>query len=178
MREPTLAWWPGRIAPGSMSDAIAGNIDFLPTFVSLAGGTVPTDRKIDGKDISPLMLGKTKQSPHEARYYYSGYRLEAVRQGPWKLALGPQSEGMGTVGESLDAKVKGVRLYNLDAEIGERTDVAAQHPDVVKRLQELADKMAAELGNGKPGPAVRPAGSVKNPVMLYPRGRAGVIKLR
>ena len=48
MREPTIAWWPGHIAPGSTSDAVAGNIDLLPTFVKFAGGAVPADRKIDG----------------------------------------------------------------------------------------------------------------------------------
>lgn len=151
VREPTLAVWPGKIAAGSACDAVAGTIDFLPTFVTLAGGTVPTDRKIDGKNIAPLLLGQTKQSPHEARYYYNGYKLEAVRSGPWKLRLESPPQ-----------------LYNLDQEIGEKTDVAAAHPDVVARLKGLATAMAAELGDGKPGPGVRPAGVVKNPVTLYP----------
>lgn len=151
VREPTLAVWPGKIAAGSACDAVAGTIDFLPTFVTLAGGTVPTDRKIDGKNIAPLLLGQTKQSPHEARYYYNGYKLEAVRSGPWKLRLGSPSQ-----------------LYNLDQEIGEKTDVSAAHPDVVARLRALATTMIAELGDGKPGPGVRPAGVVQNPVTLYP----------
>src|SRR5690606_36333658 len=59
VRVPTIAWWPGRVPARSTCDAVAGNIDFLPTFVSLAGGSVPTDRKIDGADISPLLLGKS-----------------------------------------------------------------------------------------------------------------------
>ena len=72
---------------------MAGNIDFLPTFVSLAGGRVPTDRKIDGNDISPLLLGQSKESPREAHYYFSGNALQAVRSGPWKLAITRQNEG-------------------------------------------------------------------------------------
>ncbi|MSU51501.1 MAG: arylsulfatase [Opitutus sp.] len=168
VREPTIAWWPGRVVPGGVSDAVAGNIDFLPTFVSLAGGTVPADRTIDGRDFSPLLLGRAKESQREAHFYYRAYRLEAVRQGPWKLALGPQAAGMGTVDTDLEARVAGLRLYNLDTDIGERTDVAAQNPAVVKRLQALAATMAADLGNGQPGPGVRPAGQVENPVMLYP----------
>ncbi len=179
VREPTLAWWPGKVAPGSVCDAIAGNYDFLPTFVKLAGGTVPTDRKIDGKDISPLLLGQTKESPHEARYYYSGYKLQAVRVGPWKLAIAPQAEGMGKSGPAVPASLDKPRLYNLDAEIGERTDVAAEHPDVVNRLKALAVKMAAELGDGQPGPEVRPAGFVENAVTLYPSedgGKKGAAK--
>lgn len=168
VREPTLAWWPGKVDAGSACDAVAGNIDFLPTFVKLAGGSVPADRKIDGKDISPLLLGQTRESPHEARYYYSGYKLQAVRVGPWKLAIAPQSEGHAKGGPALPASLDQPRLYNLDAEIGERTDVAAENPAVVNRLRALAVKMAAELGDGKPGPEVRPAGTVANPVTLYP----------
>lgn len=181
VREPTLAWWPGKVAPGSVCDAIAGNIDFLPTFVKLAGGTVPTDRKIDGKDLAPLLFGQTKESPHAARYYYNGYKLQAVRVGPWKLAIAPQSEGMGKGGPFVPASLDQPRLYHLDADIGERTDVAANHPDVVNRLKALAVKMAAELGDGQPGPEVRPAGFVENAVTLYPSedgGKKGAAKKR
>jgi len=168
VREPTLAWWPGKIAPGGVCDAVAGNIDFLPTFVKLAGGTVPADKKIDGKDITPLLLGQTKESPHEARYYYSGYKLQAVRVGPWKLAIAPQNDGLGKEETPVPASPDKPRLYNLDMEIGEQTDIAAEHPDVVARLKPLAVKMAAELGDGKPGPEVRAAGFVENAVTLYP----------
>jgi arylsulfatase A-like enzyme len=168
VREPTLAWWPGRIAPGTVCDAVAGNIDFLPTFVKLGGGAVPADRKIDGKDIAPLLFGATKESPHEARYYYAGYKLQAVRVGPWKMAIAPQSEGLGLKAVSVPASLENPRLYNLDVEIGERTDVATQHPEVIERLKPLALKMAAELGDGKPGPEVREPGRVPNPVTLYP----------
>jgi len=168
VRVPTIAWWPGTVAPDSACDAVAGNIDLLPTFVSLSGGSVPSDRKIDGRDLSPLLLGTSKESPREVHYYYRGYRLEAVRCGPWKLALGPQAEAMGQGKAGTDASAPGVRLYNLDEEIGERTNVAAEHPDVVERLQALARQMAADLGAGKPGPGVRPAGTVEHPAVLIP----------
>ncbi len=105
VREPTLALWPGKIAPGSVCDAVAGNIDFLPTFVKLAGGTVPADKKIDGKDIAPLLFGAVKESPHEAQYYYNGYKLQAVRSGPWKLAVAPQNDGLGKAGEAWFSRV-------------------------------------------------------------------------
>lgn len=173
VREPTLAWWPGKVGAGTTVDAVAGNIDFLPTFVSLAGGTVPTDRVIDGKDISPILVGKTKESPHEARYYYSGYRLQAVRSGAWKLAIAPQAEGMEKGGPTVPASLEQPRLYNLDSDIGEKTDVATQHPDVVARLTALAQKMIADLGNGQPGPGVREPGKVENPVTLYPVAEDG-----
>ena len=165
VREPTIAWWPGRVPAGSVNDAVAGTIDLLPTFVSLAGGTVPATPVIDGRDITPILMGQSKESAREAHYYFSGYDLQAVRQGRWKLAIAPQSEGMNAKkGPKLAA---GLRLYDLDAEIGEQTDVAAQHPEVVAKLKALADKMAAEIG-GKEPTARRPAGEVKGAKTLYP----------
>ena len=165
MREPTIAWWPGHVPAGSVNDAVAGTIDLLPTFVALAGGTVPASPVIDGRDITPILLGQSKESAREAHYYFSGYDLQAVRQGRWKLALVPQPEASNVrKGAKLAA---GLRLYDLDAEIGEQTDVAAQHPEVVAKLKALADKMAAEIG-GKEPTARRPAGEVKGAKTLYP----------
>ena len=164
VREPTIAWWPGRVPAGSVNDAVAGTIDLLPTFVSLAGGTVPATPVIDGRDITSILLGQSKESAREAHYYFSGYDLQAVRQGRWKLALVPQPDGMGKQAAKVPA---GLRLYDLDAEIGEQTDVAAQHPEVVAKLKALADKMAAEIG-GKTPTSRRPAGEVKGAKTLYP----------
>ena len=166
VRVPTVAWWPGKIAPGSACDAVAGTIDLLPTCVALAGGTLPAEPVIDGRDISPLLFGTATQSPRETHYYFAGYNLQAVRQGPWKLAIAPQPETMGK-GTAPDASGKEPRLYNLDEEIGERTNLADQHPEIVKRLQALATAMNAELG-GKTPAARRPAGQVANPQTLYP----------
>jgi arylsulfatase A-like enzyme len=165
VRVPTLAWWPGRIPAGSVNDAVAANIDLLPTFVSLAGGTVPATPVIDGRDITPILLGQSKESAREAHYYFSGYNLRAVRQGRWKLALVPQPEGNNI--KKGPKTGDGLRLYDLDAEIGEQTDVAAQHPEVVVKLKALADKMSAEIGGTSPT-ARRPAGEVKGAKTLYP----------
>ncbi|QDU87810.1 Arylsulfatase [Pirellulimonas nuda] len=165
VRVPTLARWPGKIAPGSVCDAVSGTIDLLPTFVCLAGGELPDRPEIDGRDLSEVLLGNSAQSPREAHYYFSNYQLEAVRQGPWKLAVAAQRETMGR-GVSRDAK-EGGRLYNLDQEIGERTNLAEQYPEIVAKLGRLADQMEAELGGDAPA-ARRPAGEVANPTPLYP----------
>jgi arylsulfatase A len=167
LRESTLAWWPGHIPAGQVSDAVAGTIDLLPTFVALAGGKVPTDRPIDGADLSPLLLGQSQQSPREAHYYYQGYKLQAVRSGPWKLALGPQNFSMGM--NEGGVSTPGLRLYNLDKDIGETTDLSSQHPAEVKKLKALADRMAASLCDGSAdGPGVRPPGKVAHSQFLYP----------
>lgn len=170
VREPTIAWWPGRITAGTSSDAVAANFDLLPTFVKLAGGKLPADNKIDGEDLSPLLLGRTTKSPHTAHFYFSGNNLQAVRSGPWKLAVAPQSEGLGKPAPS-KADFKPT-LYNLDSDIGERRDVAMEHPDVMKELRALVDKMDADLGLSKLGPGVRPPGRVAHPVGLWLPGQA------
>ncbi|MEO5917431.1 MAG: sulfatase [Luteolibacter sp.] len=166
MRVPTLAWWPGKIKGGSVSDAVAGEIDVLPTVVTLAGGTVPETPVIDGRDLSPLLLGKSDISPRDAHYYFLGFQLQAVRQGPWKLSVTPQVEGLNFKMVPEDARGNTPRLYNLDSDIGERTNVAAEHPEIVTRLKALADRKRAEIGGKSPSNR-RPAGTVKNPVLLY-----------
>jgi hypothetical protein len=70
-----------------------------------------------------------------------------------------------------DADNKEPRLYNLDKEIGEKTNLAASHPEVVARMKGLAEKMNSEIGGPKPA-ARRPAGVVANPVILYPAERS------
>jgi arylsulfatase A-like enzyme len=173
VREPTIAWWPGKIAPGTSVDAIAGTIDLMPTAVAIAGGELPPQPVIDGRDLSPLLFGKTKDSPRGVHYYFAGYKLQAVRQGPWKLALVPQNETMGRP-VSPDAQTSAPRLYNLDNEIGEKTNVAETNPEVVAKLTSLAEAMSKEIGDANPA-ARRPAGKVENPTMLFPaepRGKA------
>jgi len=172
-REPTIAWWPGHIAAGSVCDAVAANIDVLPTFYKLAGGAMPFKHTIDGLDLSPLLFGQTTNSPHEAFFYMSGKSIQAVRSGPWKLAIVPQYEGTGTytsVEPDLSLPLK-PRLYNLDEDIGERRDVAARHPEIVARLTEYLRGMDADLGIGKVnGPGVRESGRVPHPIGLWKKG--------
>jgi len=152
MREPTIAWWPGKIPADTSTDAVTGMIDILPTLVKLAGGKPPADRKIDGGDIWPLLAGEPDaKSPHDEFYYYRGLKLEAVRSGPWKLHL-----------------AKG-ELYNLDSDIGESNNVAAANPEVVARLRGIADQMRDDLGLDALGPGCRELGKVSDakPIIDY-----------
>ncbi|HEY1189023.1 MAG TPA: sulfatase [Gemmata sp.] len=173
VRVPTIAWWPGKIAPKSTSDVVAGTIDLLPTCVALAGGKLPAEPVIDGRDLAPVLLGKSDESPREAHYYFSGYNLQAVRQGPWKLAIAPQNDAFDKT--TAEASKTNPRLYNLNVEIGEQTNVAEKHPEVVKKLQALAERMNTEIG-GKAPKARRPAGVVPNPKPLYPMDEPPPVK--
>ena len=174
IRVPMIARWPGRIPAGRVCREVAGVIDFFPTLVGLAGGKLPTDRVIDGKDIFPLMTTEGAKSPHEAIFAMSGPELRVVRSGRWKLHVRAPAPGgayledaskwvdpRGPDGITLIAPFEqarpnqypGVRtgepakpmmLFDLENDPSEQHDVAAQHPDVVARLKAYFDKMEAE----------------------------------
>ena len=83
-RVPFIAKWAGTIPGGLVSNEPAMNIDIFPTLVKLAGGDLPTDRQIDGKDILPMLV-EGAASPHNARYLFDSDRIAGVRSGQWKL---------------------------------------------------------------------------------------------
>jgi len=172
MREPTLAWWPGHIPAGTTCDAITGMMDVLPTFVRLAGGQLPAGCKLDGGDMWPLLSGESKQPVHDVFYYFRGFKLEAVRSGPWKLHLGVAAPAKAKA--KAKAQPGGLQLYNLDADIGESKNVAAENPDVVKKLQSLAERMKDDLGLDGVGPGCRALARVPDPKPLI--GHNGTIR--
>lgn len=155
MREPTIAWWPGQIPAGTETDAILGMFDVLPTFAYLAGAKVPNDRKIDGVNMWPQLVGAKDAKPaHDTFYYFRGLQLEAVRHGDWKLELPNKAN-------EKDPSTK-FKLYNLRTDIGEAHDVAAANPEIVKQLQLLIVAMNNDLGTSGKGPGCRPLGKVEN----------------
>ena len=86
-RVPGIFRWPGKIPPKQVSDVTLTSMDLLPLFCELAGVKQPSDRKIDGKNILPILQGKETATPHKFLYYYNGTNLQAVREGNWKLHL-------------------------------------------------------------------------------------------
>src|SRR6185437_5527059 len=91
--------------------------------------------------------------------------LQAVRQGEWKLAIAPQRDAVDKT--TVKDSQTNPRLYNLDRDVGETTNVADKHPEIVAKLKALAAKMNDEIGGQAPK-ARRPAGVVTNPKPLYP----------
>jgi arylsulfatase A len=170
VRVPCIMRWPGKIPAGTTTNELAATIDLLPTIARLVGADLPSDRIIDGKDIWPLMSGQAgAKSPHEAYYYYWNQELQAVRSGRWKLHLphaypspGEPRGGGGKPGRAVQKKID-LALFDLEADVGETTDVAAQHPDVVQRLETLAEQARQDLGDSRTqraGRNVRPAGKL------------------
>jgi arylsulfatase len=153
MREPCIMRWPGRIPAGVVCSKMATTMDFLPTFAKLAGAQVPTDRIIDGKDISALMTDPKAKTPYKEFFYYFETQLGAVRAGPWKLIF-ERKRG----GERIPAA-----LYDLRQDIAEQNDVSAQHPTMVRWLAAKADRIREDIGDsvtGVTGKNARPPGRV------------------
>lgn len=154
MRVPCIMRWPTKIPPGTVCREPAMTIDLVPTIAKLTGAKLP-DHKIDGKDIWPLMSGQANaQSPHEALFFYWGRELHGIRSGQWKLYFPHSYRTLNGRPGGKDGKPvpyqqakTGLELYNLENDVSERRNVAEQHPEVVRRLQALAERMRADLGD-------------------------------
>src|SRR5690606_25608999 len=149
MRVPCIVRWPGRIAAGATSEVVVTGMDLFPTLAALCGAEVPTDRTIDGRDVSALWLDRSAP-PAVPLFYYWMNDLEAVRVGRWKLHLAKYGTPVA-------------ELYDLEADVGETVDRYADEPEVVARLEAVAEQARASLGDartGRVGADVRPIGRV------------------
>ena len=162
MRVPAIARWPGHIPPGATCGELCSTMDLLPTFARLAEAPLPPGRAIDGRDISPLLAAhQGAKSPHEAFFFYYLGQLQAVRSGHWKLYLPLDKKWINFRGDTRPAPAE---LYDLEADISEKANLAAQHPDVVARLLAFAEKAREDLGDiGRQGKGQRPPGHAPNP---------------
>jgi arylsulfatase A len=173
-RVPTIFRWRSRIPAGREIGELATGMDLLPTLARLAGATLPTDRILDGHDLWPLLSGADDAvSPYERFFYYRSGELQAVRSGKWKLhvphrypsMVGAEVGADGMPGRYAQGEI-GVALYDLEADPGERLDVAAEHPDVVERLRALVEWAREDIGDeltGRVGVNARQAGRVEEP---------------
>ncbi len=128
IRVPLIARWPGKIAAGSGTDLVSAFWDFLPTCCDLAGVVPPTD--IDGLSMLPTLLGKSRrQRKHRFLYweFHEQGKKQAIRMGDWKgVRLNAAREPNGPI-----------ELYHLDADPGETTDLASDHPEIVAQIAGL-----------------------------------------
>lgn len=132
-REPLIVRWKGRIAAGTASDRVTGFEDWLPTFLELAGAQSAIPKDIDGISFVPTLLGRKQEARPFLYREFPGYGgQQMVRVGDWKLVR----QNLNPPKKKGDPVVKS-ELYNLAADRGESTDVAAQHPDVVAQLEKI-----------------------------------------
>lgn len=127
IREPMIAWWPGKIKAGSTSDLISAFWDVMPTLTDIAG--VKSPEKLDGISFLPTLLGEKGQKQHETMYweFHEQNGRQAIRKGSWKLVkynvLIPQKTT--------------TELFDLSKDPGEENDLANKYPNIVKELSTL-----------------------------------------
>jgi arylsulfatase A len=141
-RVPAIAWWPGRVKPGTETDELGISLDVMPTILSLAGVKVPRNHLLDGVDISPVFLKQETLPARPLFWFYignSGNRQEALRDGPWKMVVEHPKATPGTF------ENKAVALYNLDQDVGETTDLSTQYPDRTSTMLEQITKKYHEV---------------------------------
>jgi arylsulfatase A-like enzyme len=137
-REPTLVKWAGKIKAGSVSDRVSGFEDWIPTLLELAGAKDAAPKNIDGISMAATLLGQSQPERPFLYREFPGYGgQQSVRVGDWKAirqnllaATGAKAKAKGQSGATF-------ALYNLKTDPAETTNVAAQHPDVVAKLERI-----------------------------------------
>ena len=131
IRVPFLVGWPAKLKPGLYEQPVI-SLDFFATAVALAGGKVPADRKIDGVNLIPYLIGENKGMPHDALFWRSqgpGGNY-AARMGSWKyVRIGKQP----------------AELYDLATDVGESKNLAAEKPEVLAKLESAVTAWDKEL---------------------------------
>jgi len=133
---PFVARWPGHIPAGRVSNDPAMNIDCYPTFVKLAGGSVPARVIVDGKDLMPLLSGRGKREDDEFFFYMDG-KLRALRSGKWKLILSWPGEPRG-IHNTGNEQPQELELHDVVSDREEARNVADQNRAVVQKLTDRA----------------------------------------
>ena len=134
VRVPCIVRWPGKVPAGKVSDAIFSTLDFMPTFASLAGFKAPGDRVIDGVDQTQLLLGKNAKGARQTFLY----RNNGIRRGKWKYLKAKHN----VYGYARDRKREELEeLYNLDADIGETKNLAAENPELIAELKRQMEEI-------------------------------------
>lgn len=144
-RVPTVFWAPGIVNPGVISD-LGSTLDLLPTIASMAGADIPTDRKIDGYNLSEVLTEKAK-SPRKDFYYWAFAELHAYRNEKYKIHVKqrePINYGRPTI--NLDA----AELYDLRADISEKYNVADQFPKVISQMKKQMQWHLKDVEGSRP----------------------------
>ena len=143
MRVPVIARWPGSVPPNQRSDAVVSVMDLLPTVCTLAGVATDPGVTLDGTDIGAVLRGRRAEGARPPIWYYLEAQVAAVRDADWKLVVRRRGSNQAGLPE----------LYDLSRDIGEATNLAAGHPEVVERLQTLIAAHEADVrGEGVTGP--------------------------
>ncbi|MCA9157109.1 MAG: sulfatase-like hydrolase/transferase, partial [Planctomycetales bacterium] len=140
MREPTIFWWPGKIAP-SLVREMGSTLDLLPTIAAITGASAPSDRILDGDDLAPTLFHNLP-SPRESMFYYHGQEVFAVRHGMFKAHFKTKTSYTG----QRDPEVHDPPLlFHLGHDPSEKYNIAQEHPDVIDALRQLKTEHEASI---------------------------------
>lgn len=158
-RVPAIMSFPGEIPENSSNNAMATVMDLYPTIANLVGADLPEDRKLDGKDIWPLLAGDSEETPHEVYFYYRLKQLQAVRMGDWKLHLEGKRRDYNNINYDYSDDFvfhQEEELYNLSEDVGEQRNLANDYPEIIEKLKNAVKKHKKEIKKNS-----RPEGSVE-----------------
>lgn len=140
-RVPTLFWWPGQLEAGKRVTELSSTLDLLPTFAALAGTEPPSDRVLDGYDLTAMMFDG-QPTPRENLFYYSNRELHAVRSGPFKAHLFTHGR-WGGPGPKERQRHDPPLLYNLEQDPSEQYEIGDKHPEVIARIKSVIEAQKA-----------------------------------
>jgi arylsulfatase A len=140
MREPAIAWWPAKIAPGRVTAELASSMDLFATIYALAGLELPADRTLDTFDLAPVLFD-TGKSPRQSMLYYRGTQLMAARQGRWKAHFMTQAG----YGEPEAKQHDPPLLFDLEADPSERFNLTDENSQATAEIRALVAKHKREL---------------------------------
>lgn len=154
-RVPFMARWPGKIEAGSENHQVICLTDLLATAADITDATISFREGPDSYSLFPAFLGENEQVIREATVHHSVNGSFAIRKGPWKLILCPDSGGWSKPKPDSpgSGRLPPLQLYNMDQDLGETTNLVEDYPEVVKELSGLMRKYIQE-GRSTPGPAL------------------------
>ena len=152
-RVPCIMRWPKTIKPGRNVENIASTIDIFPTIADIVGEK-QFNHKIDGVSLMPLLQNAPGANPRNTLYYYLAENLIAIRKDNYKLVFPHtyRSYKNVTPGKNLHPGAyskgrSGLELYDLKTDISESKDISKQFPEIVKELEQIAEKARLALGD-------------------------------
>ncbi len=144
MREPGIAWWPGRVPAGVVTHELACTMDLFTTSLRLAGAPLPGDRVVDGVDLAPILF-EGKPSQRQVFCYYRGTQLYALRKGRFKAHFTTRTG----YGPEPAVPHDPALLFDLGHDPGERFNVAEQHAEVLADIAKELERHRATVTPAK-----------------------------
>ena len=151
-RIPLIVRWPSQVKPSSTSDQLTCLTDLIATCADFLADKLPDNAGEDSVSILPALLGRDKVPLREAVVHHSAEGCFAIREGFWKLEFCPGSGGWDVPVDvkATESGLPQIQLYDMHDDVGERTNAAKQHPDIVRRLTKLLERYVSD-GRSTPG---------------------------